>query len=354
MPPAGQPIVPRRRPRKWRTVLGVVVVLLLIIGLLDLHFSGRYDVFVPGEAPNAEQHITINAPAAGSAACPAGGLCVHNRPGSIHLTTVGVYYSAPIFQLLEAELDPRDAVYPEVEYPNTPGQEAEAMDTSQRDGEVAALGEILGYSNLKIDGALVVQVAVGTPAAKVLQPGDVIESADGVSLATSTATSLLESAIGAHSVGQTVNLTILRNSKTMDVTVGIIKNTTPPPAEIMGVEVEPDFVLPVKISVDAAGIGGPSAGLSWALSIVQLLGPNDLTRGRVIADTGTIDYMGNVGDIGGIQQKVYGAEAVGATIFLCPKDQASDARAAAAKVGYHLKVMGVTTLDQAVQDLMAG
>ncbi len=340
-------------------MLAVVVVLLLGIGLLDLHFSGHYDVFVPGEAPNAESHVTINAPPSGSPECTPGALCVHKRSGSIHLTTVGVYYSAPIFQLLQAKLDPKDAIYPEVEYPNTPGQEIQAMDTSQRDGEVAALGEVLGYGNLKIDGALVVSVADKTPAAKVLQPGDVIRSADGVSLATATATNLLESAVGAHSVGQTVNLTILRDNKTrdnktMDVNVGIIKNTTPPPAEIMGVEVEPDFVLPVKINIDASGIGGPSAGLSWALSIVQLVGSSDLTRGRTIADTGTIDYLGNVGDIGGIQQKVYGAEAVGATVFLCPKDQAADARAAAAKVGYHLKVMGVTTLHQAVQDLLAG
>lgn len=353
MPPPGQPIVPQRKPRKWRIVVGVVVVLMLVVGLVDLHFSGRYDVFVPGEAPNAESHVTIDAPAADSAQCLPTTVCVHKRSGSIHLTTVGVYYSAPIFQLLQAKFNPRDAIYPENEYPNTPGAEIEAMDTSQRDGEVAALGQVLGYKNLTVDGALVVQVSEGTPAGKTLRPGDIIQSADGVSLATSTATTLLESVVGTHSIGQTVELSILRNKKPMDVSVGIIKNSQPPPPEIMGVDVEPDYIIPLKINIDSGDIGGPSAGLSWALSIVQMLGADDLTRGRTVADTGTIDYLGNVGDIGGIQQKVYGAQAIGATIFLCPKDQAADARAAAAKVGYHLKVVGVSTLNQAVQALKA-
>jgi PDZ domain-containing protein len=354
MPPPGDESPRGRRRRYWRPVFATILVLLAIIGLLDWHYAGHYDVFVPGEAPNAEARITVKAPAAGTPACAGSSLCVHDRSGAIHLTTVGVFYGAPIFQLVQAKLNPRDAIYPETEYPNSPGAEVSAMDTSQRDGEVAAFGELLGYSNLTVDGALVYAVSSNTPAARAgLQPGDVIQAVDGVSLQTQTALSLLESTVSAHRVGQTVNLDLLRRGKPVTATVGIEKNPTPPPAEIMGIEVEPDYTLPVPVSISVGNIGGPSAGLSWALALVQLLGPDDLTRGRVIADTGTIDYKGNVGDIGGIQQKVYGAEAVGATIFVCPKDQAADARAAAAKVGYHLDVIGVTTLAEAVAALKA-
>jgi PDZ domain-containing protein len=350
-PPAdGGPSKPRHA-HAWLVVASVVLVLVLIGLLVNWHYSGRYDVFTPGEAPNAEAHVTIDAPAAGSQGCTT--LCLRKRAGSIHLTTVGVFYGAPITQLIAAKLNHRDAIYPETEYPNTPGAEEIAMDTSQHDGEIAALGEILGYSALKLDGLLVVGVASNTPAAKALQPGDVIASADGTSLATQTAASLLQDDVQARGAGQSVAVSVIRSGKTLPLSVGIVKNPSgSSPPLVIGVEVEPDYLLPVGMKIDATGIGGPSAGLSWALAIVNLLGPNDLTRGRTIADTGTIDYEGNVGDIGGIQQKVYGAENVGATIFVCPKDQAADARAAAKKVGYHLRVIGVSTLHEAVQDLI--
>lgn len=329
----------------------IMVVLVAVVGFLQIHYGGHYDVFVPGEAPNAESLVTIDAPSAGASGCTT--LCIHKRSGSIHLTTVGVYYGASLFQLLQAKLNVRDAIYPESEYPNTPGAEVQAMDTSQRDGETAALGQILGYANLKVDGVLVVAVTSGTPAAKAgLQPGDILKTADGVSLQTQTAVDALERVVQARTVTQTVSLTLTRNGQAVTQTVGVAKNPNPPPNEFMGIQVEPDYTLPLTIKINASSIGGPSAGLAWALSIVQLLGKDDLARGRTIADTGTMDYAGNVGDIGGIQQKVYGAEKVGATIFVCPADQAGDARAAAAKVGYHLKVYGVTTLSQAIKDLL--
>lgn len=352
-PLAGDRATPRgpKVPIPRFVVAGAAAVIMLA-GLLNVHFG--YDVFVPGIAPNAESHITIDAPAAGSSACtPTALACVHRRPGAIHLTTVGVYYGVQLTQLIEAKLNPRDAIYPEAVYPNTPGAEEIAMDASQHDGQVAAAGEVFGYQNLKVDGLLVVGVTAKTPAAKVLQPGDIITTANGESLATSTAASVLQSTVAAHAVGDSVHVTILRGGQTQPYDIGIVKNPVgPTPAKVIGVQIEPDYIVPVGIKIDATGIGGPSAGLSWALAIVNMLGPNDLSRGRTIADTGTIDYQGNVGDIGGIQQKVYGAEAIGATIFVCPKDQAADARAAAAKVGYHLQVIGVSTLHEAVQALI--
>lgn len=329
-----------------RIAVGALALVIIVLGLLSRR---NQDVFVPGEAPNAEARVTIGAP-------------VHHRPGSIHLLTVGVYYGVPTWRVLLAELNPEDAVYSETAYPDTPGQETIAMDTSQRDGAVAAFGEIYGYQSLKSDGLLLVALPTNTPAARMLKVGDVIASADGQALTSATAAKQLESIVQAHAVGQKVHLGVLRAGRMLSFDVPVIQNpypappgsSTPAPKRVIGVQIEPDYILPVPVKIDAAGIGGPSAGLSWALSIVNLLGPKDLTRGRVIADTGTMDYQGNVGPIGGIQQKVYGAEAVGATVLVCPAGQnLTDARATVAASHYKMKVIGVTTLHQAVAALTA-
>lgn len=335
----------------------VVGALAIIVGaVMAVHLN--YDVFVPGEAPSAEARISINAPQAGSAQCT-GTICVHKRAGSIHLTTVGVYYGVRLPQLIAAKLNHRDAVYPESAYPNDAAAQVTEMDESQHDGIVAGLGEALGYTNLKLDGLLVVGLVTNTPANKILQLGDIITSADGQDLTASSGTNQLGTIVSNHAVGESVHLSVLRGGKPMSLTVGVVKNPSPTsgsnpgPARVIGVEIEPDYIPPVPIKINAGEIGGPSAGLSWAMSIVNLIGPNDLTRGRIIADTGTIDYAGTVGDIGGIQQKVYGAEAEHATIFICPKDQAKDAQATVNQSHVKMRVIGVSTLHEAIQALTA-
>jgi PDZ domain-containing protein len=92
--------------------------------------------------------------------------------------------------------------------------------------------------------------------------------------------------------------------------------------------------LPVEISIDAGVIGGPSAGLMFALSIVDLLEPDDLTGGAVIAGTGILDQDGVVSTVGGVRQKVVGATTEGAhgapaTVFLVPRGNLGEARSAA-------------------------
>ena len=339
-PPDPEPDpVDREARRKRRRVIRIAVALFVFAVLIGVAVSVplHYDVFVPGEAPNAEALIQINA-------------ATQKHAGSIHLTTVGVYYGVRLPQLVASWFDPTTQVVSEASYPNVPGQEVIAMDQSQRDAKVSALGELYGYPNLPDKGVLIVSIQSNAPAAKVLQPGDVITAADGTVV---TVPEGLEAAVQKHQAGQPVHLTVLRNGKSLDFDVNTIANGNPPPKVIIGVSVEPDYEPAVDIKINAGDIGGPSAGLSWALAIVNLLGPVDLTRGRTIADTGTIDYLGNVGEIGGIAQKVVGAERVGATLFLCPKTQVKDATDAVAASHGHMKVAGVSTLHEAVQALSA-
>ncbi|MER7172687.1 S16 family serine protease [Streptomyces mesophilus] len=110
----------------------------------------------------------------------------------------------------------------------------------------------------------------------------------------------------------------------------------------------------VKVDLELAGIGGPSAGLLFSLGIVDKLDGNgaggDLTGGRSIAGTGTIDADGKVGPVGGVSLKTQAAKRDGATVFLVPKAECSDAQAELPK---GLRLIPVTTLEQTVEALRA-
>jgi Lon-like protease len=93
----------------------------------------------------------------------------------------------------------------------------------------------------------------------------------------------------------------------------------------IGVEIDKKQPHPFTVSIDLDQIGGPSAGLMFTLGIIDKLQPADLTGGKVIAGTGTMDDDGNVGPIGGIPQKLVGAKKAGAQIFLVPKDNCAEA-----------------------------
>ncbi|MER5938066.1 S16 family serine protease [Streptomyces sp. NPDC001928] len=102
----------------------------------------------------------------------------------------------------------------------------------------------------------------------------------------------------------------------------------------------------IKVTLKLADVGGPSAGLLFSLGIVDKLGGDgDLTGGRTIAGTGTIDPAGKVGAVGGVSLKTQAAKRDGATIFLVPKEECGDAKAELPK---GLRLVPVTTLKGAV------
>lgn len=111
-----------------------------------------------------------------------------------------------------------------------------------------------------------------------------------------------------------------------------------------------DFSLPFDVAIDTGKVGGPSAGLEFALSIVDQLTAGELTGGQKVAVTGTIELDGSVGPVGGIPQKTVTVRRAGASLFLVPKDQVGEAQA---KAGEGIEVVGVDTLDEAIQALAA-
>jgi Lon-like protease len=272
--------------------------------------------------------------------------------GHLNMVTVS-YQGGPgnnlnIFTALTAWLNPHDAVVPESELfpPGQTAQQTQQQDTqemtgSQQTATAAALTELhIPYQTQVV----VVQAEPGYPAYGVLRAGDVITAIDGKPV---TGQSSLTSLIYAHPAGSTLAVTIERNGQTQTVHVGTRQSGGHP---VMGVEVTEQYKFPFTVKFSVGDIGGPSAGLMFALGIIDKLTPMNLTGGKFIAGTGEITASGQVLPIGGIQQKMAGARDAGATTFLAPASNCPDTKGA---VPGGLRVVKVSTLTQAVDDLEA-
>lgn len=197
------------------------------------------------------------------------------------------------------------------------------------------------------DGVLVDNVYGNVPAVTKVDPADVIVAANGKPTPTLSA---LHAAITPVKPGQSVELTIRRGAKTVKESVKTVADPADPGRAFIGIQVEQgaQITLPVKVSIDAGGIGGPSAGLAFTLEVMQQLGAN-VTHGHRVAATGEIDLNGGVAPIGGVKQKTYGVREAGADVFLVPAGQ--NARDARHYAGPNLKVIAVRSLEQALHAL---
>ena len=119
---------------------------------------------------------------------------------------------------------------------------------------------------------------------------------------------------------------------------------------LLGVYLDSDFEFPVDVTISLEDVGGPSAGMMFALGSIDEMTPGAMTGGRHIAGTGTIDPDGNVGPIGGIEQKIPGARDAGAELFLVPQDNCAEALGAA---NGDMQLVRVSTLDQAIKTIKA-
>ena len=209
----------------------------------------------------------------------------------------------------------------------------------------------LGYPVVaRNNGVVVSSVYGGIPATAKVYPADIIVAANDKPTITTAA---LKAVIETLEPGDVVHLTIRRGSKTVHEDVKTVADPGDKRRAIIGIFIEQsaEIHLPVKVSIDAEGIGGPSAGLAFTLEVMRKLGA-DVTHGYRIAVTGTISLDGSVGPIGGIKQKTYGVRDAGAQVFLVPKAD-DNAREAKRYAGPDLKVISVTSLKQALRALAA-
>jgi PDZ domain-containing protein len=278
----------------------------------------------------------------------------HTYPTNGHLNLVTVAYqggpadSLNLFTALQGWLSPHEAVVPQEELfgTNQTQQEVTRQDTQQMAGsqqlaQAAALCQ-LGIKFRTVDTINYVQA--GLPAAGVLHKGDVITAVDGKPVTCKTPVGTL---IKAHPPGAPITLAVDRNGVTHDVR---LKTANAGGKAVVGIRVLETYNFPFQVKISVGDIGGPSAGLMFALGIIDKLTPGSLTDGRFIAGTGEIAANGAVSPIGGIQQKMAGARAAGATIFLTPAANCPDTAGA---VPQGLRLVKVSTLAGAMRDLKA-
>ena len=279
-------------------------------------------------------------------------------PVNGHLNMVTVSYQGcqgnqfNIFTALVAWLNPHEAVVPESEIcpagqtqQQTQEQDTAQMTSSQQTATAAALTELhIPYST----EVVVVQAEKGFPAYGVLKAGDVITAIDGHPVTTAAS---LTNLIHAHPAGSALTVTISRKGQAQQVQVETRESGGHP---VMGVEIEEQYKFPFDVKFSVGDIGGPSAGMMFALGIIDKLTNDNLTGGKFIAGTGEIEASGKVDAIGGIQQKMVGARDAGATVFLTPASNCADTKGA---VPAGMRLVKVSTLNQAVtylQDIKAG
>ncbi len=235
---------------------------------------------------------------------------------------------------------PIDEVFPAGQTSEERNAESAVMMTdSQKEATAAALSELDYEVQPRV---MVEQLMEGSPAEGVLEPGDIILRAEGADVVT---TADLREAIAARD-GEPVRVEIERDGAPEEVEITPMRGELDgEPAWVISVLTSADYDFPIDVTIQIDNIGGPSAGMMFALGIVDMLTPGELNGGQDVAGTGTIDAAGTVGRIGGIRQKLYGADEAGADYFLAPAGNCDEV------VGHipgDLQVFAVSTLEDSI------
>ncbi|MBA2460789.1 MAG: PDZ domain-containing protein [Actinobacteria bacterium] len=246
-----------------------------------------------------------------------------------------------------ADLVPEHAIVPPgTDFQDRRRQNLRQMDRSQEIAAAVALREF-GYEvDAEPAGALIVAVASDAPADGKLEATEVIVAVDGRAVQTPND---LRRLIATREIGDPVRLRVRAGGATRTVEVDTVESPVEKSRPIIGVQVEQsaEIDLPVDVKIDLGGVGGPSAGLAFALDIMEELG-RDVDRGYVVAATGEIELDGGVLPIGGVKQKTIGARRAGVDVFLVPAgDNAKEARRYAAG----LRIVPVDNFQQALREL---
>lgn len=274
------------------------------------------------------------------------------KPGTLYFVDVVERRASELEALFpwlhqHASLEPAGNIVP----PCASAAQAEAaqlqeMAFSQRVAAAVALKQLGYHIVVRPDGVVVSQLYAETNAPCNLQPMDVIVAVDGTPTPTIPA---LERALGRLKPGDVVALRLRRAGRLRMVRIRTVHLPQDPNRAFVGFA--PDqaatIKLPLRVSIDASGIGGPSAGLAFALEIMRKLGSNVL-RGHRVAATGEMELNGSVAPIGGVKQKTYGVREAGADVFLVP---AGDNAQVARRYAGPLRIIPVHTFKQALQAL---
>ncbi|WP_166802800.1 MULTISPECIES: YlbL family protein [Streptomyces] len=344
-------------PRRTATMLASTLVLIVLL-CVGVFMTPPYSEMTPGPTVN-----TLG-DSGGEPVLRISGRKTYPTSGHLNMTTVrvtGADYKMNLAEVVYGWLAhdnvvvPHETLYPDGKTEEQSNQEnAEEFSQSQESAKVAALREL----GIPVSSRVVVSsVRKDSPAQGALHAGDVIRAVDGTPVKKPDDVS---KAVVKHKPGAKVTFTIVpakeaaaaekagrEPTTSQDVQVGTVRSEQAK-RTIVGITAGTDHTFPFSVDIKLADVGGPSAGLMFALGIVDKLSPVDLTGGRFIAGTGTIDDRGVVGPIGGIEMKLVGARNAGAEYFLTPSDNCA---AAASDVPDGLTLVRVKTIDDATKSL---
>ena len=340
-----------RFPTRWTAISSALVVLLCVLALIlvPIPFVARS----PGQTVNL-----LSTNERGKPMIQVDGLTTRHGEGEMRMTTVSITRADSRLSMAEAlvahlradhDVLQREAIYPPGRSPQqVDADESYMMDTSERDAAVAAL-RAAGQPVTEMP--MVSAVSAAGPAHGKLAPGDLIEKVDGKPMASVRD---VGKAVRKHTVGDTVVFVVLRNSSVKTIAVTTVSSVSDRRAPAVGVTIDTGYRYTPTITYNIPGdIVGLSAGLAMALSIYQMVAPNDLIGSLRIAGTGGISPDGNVVAIGGIQEKIAGAERDGAKIFLVPAGNCRDISGVETSMRL-VKVSSLKDAIAAIQKIRAG
>lgn len=278
------------------------------------------------------------------------GIATYQPESRILFTTVNVG-RINLYDAIAAGFDEERVVVPE-EYIIPEGLTDEQYDrislsqmgASKIAAVASALSRLGDYPEDHGPGAIVYATGPGTPARGRLFPGELITAVDDEPV---NDLHELRMIIEEAGVGAVLDVTVEALEGSGGPRTVRLRTIRHPDEDRPIIGILPVANFPFEVSISSGQIGGPSAGLMWALGVTDLLTPGDLTGGRVLAGTGGIDLEGRVEPIGGVSLKVLAAERAGADAFLLPPRNVAEARSVAERI----EVVPVATLGDAVEYL---
>ncbi|HEY2642174.1 MAG TPA: S16 family serine protease [Galbitalea sp.] len=340
----------RPRRRRGRRIGWVI----LVLGVVCLFVVGRmpssYAIERPGPVFNTlgttevSGHEVPVITIAGHKTYPTGGaldMLTVNIDGDPDQPASWAEVAGAWFQPSQA-ITPLDELYaPQQTVKQSNEEGAQQMAESQQDATAAALYE----QKIPFDSVLTVGGTVkGSPAEGVLKKGDILDSVNGK---TFIDLDQVHNYVVANGTTEPLTIVFTRDGKQMTTKITPAKSSTGP---YIGVFLTAKYTFPFPVKIQLQDVGGPSAGMMFALGIIDKLTPTKLNGGQHIAGTGTITASGSVGAIGGIRQKMYGARNAGANYFLAPASNCNEVRG---HIPAGLTVFATSKLSDSVTDLHA-
>src|SRR6185369_12801632 len=322
------------------TTLTAGIALLIALVVLAWNAPVKYITIEPGPT------FDTLGQAKGKALITVSGAPATKSDGQLRMVTIGELQGMSTFDVIKSWLNKDDATVPrEVLIPE--GQTQQQSDQQSADdfksSQASAVTVALRHQGYPVQ-VKVGKVVDGMPAAGKFQVGDIITSINGQKLLSSQDAI---NTIRAKPAGTSFKVDFIRNGQAQQTEVTSAAGKDGAPTQV-GLELSQEQPSPIKVTFDLDNVGGPSAGLMFTLGIIDKLDPADLTGGKIIAGTGTMDDDGNVGSIGGIPQKLVAAYDAGARVFLTPADNCTEALGHPVK---GLELVKVSTIDDALKAL---